>query len=49
MTGLAKEMFNLPRKEATTKAVIWLGVWEKNFKAQNFYFKYEMNVLVKDE
>ena len=40
--GFGKEMFNFVMQEATKRKFswIWLGVWEKNFKAQNFYFKY---------
>ena len=40
--GFGKEMFNFAMQEATKRKFswIWLGVWEKNFKAQNFYFKY---------
>ena len=40
--GLGKEMFEFALEEAQKRGFIWvwLGVWEKNFKAQNFYFKY---------
>ena len=40
--GFGKEMFDFAMQEATKRKFswIWLGVWEKNFKAQNFYFKY---------
>ena len=40
--GLGKEMFDFALQEAQKRGFswAWLGVWEKNFKAQNFYFKY---------
>ena len=40
--GFGKEMFDFAMQEATKRKFswVWLGVWEKNFKAQNFYFKY---------
>ena len=40
--GLGKEMFEFALEEAEKRGFswAWLGVWERNFKAQNFYFKY---------
>ncbi|MGT2846376.1 GNAT family N-acetyltransferase [Streptococcus massiliensis] len=40
--GLGKEMFEFALAEAEKRgfAWAWLGVWEKNFKAQHFYWKY---------
>ena len=40
--GFGKEMFEFALQEAMKRKCswVWLGVWEKNFKAQNFYFKY---------
>ena len=40
--GLGKEMFEFALEEAQKRGFswAWLGVWERNFKAQNFYFKY---------
>ncbi|MBP2622594.1 GNAT family N-acetyltransferase [Streptococcus oricebi] len=40
--GLGKEMFEFALEQAQKRGFVWtwLGVWEKNFKAQNFYFKY---------
>ena len=40
--GFGKEMFDFAMQEAVKRGFfwVWLGVWEKNFKAQNFYFKY---------
>lgn len=40
--GLGKEMFDFALEEAVKRGFswAWLGVWERNFKAQNFYFKY---------
>ncbi len=34
-----KEMFSFALKEAQKRGFdwAWLGVWERNFKAQNFY------------
>ena len=40
--GLGKKLFEFALQEAckTTCDWVWLGVWERNFKAQNFYSKY---------
>ena len=40
--GLGKEMFEFALEEAEKRGFewVWLGVWEKNFRAQDFYFKY---------
>lgn len=40
--GLGKEMFEFALQEAKKRGFswAWLGVWEKNFKAQELYFKY---------
>lgn len=40
--GLGKKIFEFALKEAcrTTCDWVWLGVWERNYKAQNFYSKY---------
>ena len=37
--GYGKEMFTFALKEAQKRGFdwVWLGVWERNFKAQNFY------------
>ncbi|MGT2714945.1 GNAT family N-acetyltransferase [Streptococcus respiraculi] len=40
--GLGKALFEFALEKAVAGQFTWawLGVWEKNFKAQNFYFKY---------
>ncbi len=39
--GLGKEMFEFALEEAEKRGFSWVYyVWERNFKAQNFYFKY---------
>ncbi|MEW4354050.1 GNAT family N-acetyltransferase [Streptococcus pneumoniae] len=40
--GLGKALFDFALEKAVEEGFTWawLGVWEKNFKAQNFYFKY---------
>lgn len=40
--GLGKEMFEFALNEAKNRGFdwVWLGVWERNFKAQKFYFGY---------
>ncbi|MTB64539.1 GNAT family N-acetyltransferase [Streptococcus sp. zg-86] len=40
--GLGKALFEFALEQAVAGQFTWawLGVWEKNFKAQNFYFKY---------
>ena len=40
--GLGKRLFEFALQEAKKlgKTWVWLGVWEKNFKAQKFYAKY---------
>lgn len=40
--GLGKKLFEFALEKARKAGFdwAWLGVWEKNVKAQNFYFKY---------
>ncbi|MGT2949796.1 GNAT family N-acetyltransferase [Streptococcus cuniculi] len=40
--GLGKALFEFALEKAVAGGFswAWLGVWEKNFKAQKFYFKY---------
>ena len=40
--GFGKQLFEFALELATKNnfSWAWLGVWERNFKAQNFYFKY---------
>ena len=40
--GLGKKLFEFSLEKAKEKNVewVWLGVWEKNYKAQNFYKKF---------
>ncbi|MGT2930563.1 GNAT family N-acetyltransferase [Streptococcus dentasini] len=40
--GIGKMLFEFALKEAKKSGAswVWLGVWEKNFKAQRFYAKY---------
>lgn len=40
--GLGKKLFELALEKAQTEGFdwAWLGVWERNFKAQSFYEKY---------
>lgn len=41
-TGLGKQLFekSLELAQASGLDWVWLGVWEHNVKAQNFYYKY---------
>ena len=40
--GLGKKLFEFALEEAKKRGFdwVWLGVWEKNFRAQEFYSKY---------
>ena len=46
-TGLAHQLMAhvLARAHAAGSAALWLGVWERNFKAQAFYRKWRFDVV----
>ena len=40
--GFGKEMFSFALDQAKSRGFewAWLGVWERNFKAQDFYYRF---------
>ncbi len=44
--GLARKCLHLRWIAASRDRVAWLGVRERNFKAQDFYYRFDLNDLV---